>query len=121
MKICITAKGKERESGFDTHFGRCQYFAIYDTQNENISFIENPGPTSAHGAGIAAAQCVIDNGVETVITGKLGPNAFNLISGADIKMIEAEAKTVDEALSNYLNNNYNEIKSAGSSHAGMKR
>ena len=60
MKICITSMGDNKGSQADLRFGRCRYFGIYDEGAEELKFITNPGIDSAQGAGITAAQKIID-------------------------------------------------------------
>lgn len=46
MKICISAKGKEKESLLDRRFGRCDYFQIYDTETGDFKVLENESKLS---------------------------------------------------------------------------
>jgi predicted Fe-Mo cluster-binding NifX family protein len=85
VKICLTSKGKNLDSELDSRFGRCQYFIIYDTETKEYRVIENTGISSAHGAGVTAAQQIEESGADVVITGKLGPNALKILTEAKIK------------------------------------
>ena len=85
MKTAISAAGTDKNASFDYRFGRCGAFHIYD-DNGFVKAIENTAATSAGGAGIAAANTVIDEGVDSVITGSTGPNSFRVLSGANIKI-----------------------------------
>jgi len=86
MRICISSTGEKLTDTVDPRFGRCPYFLIGDSEGEEFKAIKNPGISYARGAGISAAQVVADEKVEAVITGNIGPNAFNVLSSAKIKI-----------------------------------
>lgn len=86
MKICITTNNPNLDSLVDPRFGRCQYFLIVDEKGELIKAIPNEAGQAMRGAGIAAAQLVIDSGVQAVITGNVGPNAYYALNSSGIKV-----------------------------------
>lgn len=118
MKIAISATGKTLDSLMDLKFGRCQYFLIYDPENKQVSCRENKGQLSEGGAGIAAAQQLIDEKVDLVITGSLGPNAFELINKAGIKAYRGENVSIKNILDKHDKCELSEIKQPGQSHHG---
>ncbi len=92
MKICVTSQGKDLNSEIDSRFGRCSYFIFYDTDTMEYEVVENPWKEASGGAGIQAAQLVVSKGVKYVITGKLGPNAENVVTAAGISVINKSGK-----------------------------
>ena len=116
MKIVISSVGKTIDSSLDTRFGRCEYFQIHDTESENILILENKGHIASGGAGIAAAQQIIDEKVDIIITGSLGPNAFEIIDQAGIKAYKCDEISVKSALEKYNQGELIELKEAGPSH-----
>ena len=122
MKIAITATGNELESETDPRFGRCQYFIIVDSETGGFEAISNESAMASGGAGIQAAQTIIDKGVETVVTGNVGPNAFRTLNAAGVKIITGASGTVAEALEKFRSGELKETSSPTSaSHAGMGR
>lgn len=119
MKICVSSAGKEKSSSADPRFGRCQYFVIVDTEAVDFKVIENDGITSQQGAGIAAAQQVLNEKVDVVITGNMGPNAMKLINGADIKVYKFQGSTVEEEVKLFLDNKLTTIDKPAPAHHGM--
>jgi len=120
MKIAISAKGKVNDDLVDMRFGRCEYFQIHDTEIvEIIKILENKGESASGGAGIAAANQLIDENVDVIITGNLGPNAFELIEKAEIKTYKCDSISIKTALDKYNNNELEEIKNSGAAHHGM--
>lgn len=119
MKIAVSAKDSTKDSILDVRFGRCEYFQIYDTQSNTIESTKNNGVSASGGAGIAAATQVIEQDVEVLITGHLGPNAFELLDRANIKAYSCDEIPVMEAIDKYNNKQLSLITSAGKSHAGI--
>lgn len=58
MKIAITSEGDHLQALVDARFGRCAFFAVYDTETKQTTFHANPAKELAHGAGPAAVQFV---------------------------------------------------------------
>ncbi|MBZ4664068.1 MAG: hypothetical protein JG776_1783 [Caloramator sp.] len=119
MKIVISAKGQDINDLMDVRFGRCRYFQIHNLETGEFKVLENAGQKSGGGAGIAAAQQIIDEGVDVVITGSLGPNAFDLINKAGIKAYKCDEISIKEVIEKLKNGELQEINIAGPSHHGM--
>lgn len=112
MKIAISSTAENINSNLNSRFGRCEYFIIYDTENEKTTAVENGGRLSPSGAGIATAKMVADLGAEAVITGFVGPKAFAALQAAGIKIYSADHGTVEEVIKQYLDNKLTEVQSA---------
>ena len=99
MKVAVSSQGPSLGSPVDPRFGRAAYFIIYDTDSlsfESYSNAENS--TAAHGAGIQTAQWVAQQSVATVVSGNMGPKAFEALKAAGIKMVAWDQGTVEEAI-----------------------
>lgn len=120
MKICVTSTGPDLNASVDQRFGRCQYFLIVDTETMNVKAISNESALSSGGAGIQAAQIVTREDVDSVITGNIGPNAFQIFQAAGIKVFTGAKGTIKEAIENYTKEKLNETGSANvESHSGI--
>lgn len=120
MKILVSSDGIKPTDLLDSRFGRCDYFQIYDMEKDEYKVLENKGKSSQQGAGVAAAQQVIDEEVDIIITGKLGPNAFKLIGDSDIKTYSIGQITVEEAVGLFKEGKLEELKKSGPAHHGME-
>ena len=121
MKIAITSQGKDLNANVDPRFGRCQYFIIYDTETSNFETIENPNISAGGGAGIQTAQTISEKGVEAVLTGNVGPNAFRTLSAASIEIYAGVSGTVSEAVEQFKSGSLKPYESPSvESHFGMK-
>ena len=99
MKIAITAQGKELSSEIDLRFGRAKWLIVVDTGTSYFQAHDNVVNLNAvQGAGIQTGQNIANLGVEVVITGNVGPNAFKTLDAANVRVFLAEKKTVQEAM-----------------------
>jgi predicted Fe-Mo cluster-binding NifX family protein len=101
MKICVTSQGDSLDSQVDPRFGRCQYFIIVDTEPFGFEAIKNPNVEATGGAGIQSAQLMASKGVKAVLTGNVGPNAYQTLSAAGIEAYTGAFGIVNEAIRSY--------------------
>jgi predicted Fe-Mo cluster-binding NifX family protein len=122
MKIAITSSGSDLKSEVDPRFGRCAYFILVETDTDEFEAIENTGAQGMGGVGIQSGQIMTDKGIETVLTGSCGPNAFQTLQAAGIKVITGATGTVQEAIDKFKSGDYKAISQANASaHSGMKK
>ena len=99
MRICITSDGQGLEAPVNPSFGRAPYFLFVDSETEAAEAVKNtPG---AHGAGVQAAQIVANKEASAVITGSIGPNAYQGLSAAGIDVYTGAKGKVMDALEAY--------------------
>lgn len=110
MKIIITAQSIEINSRMDSRFGRCRFFHIYDTETNKTQIIENPGFDARGGAGIQAANYILDNNADVLITGHLGPNASEILKNSNLKIFMSIEKSIPEIIEDYKANKLSELK-----------
>jgi predicted Fe-Mo cluster-binding NifX family protein len=118
MKIIISVNGKNDNAVLDPRFGRCQYFAVCDENGDVSEFVENPGISSAHGAGITAANKIVEIGADVVITGNLGPNALRVLQASNIRGYASSQLSIKEAVEMYKDGKLSEISMPGPAHHG---
>jgi predicted Fe-Mo cluster-binding NifX family protein len=121
MKICVTATaGDLNDTQVDPRFGRCQYFVFVDSDTMVFEAMANEAIAAPGGAGIQAAQTVLNKGVDVLISGNIGPNAFQVLSTAGVKIATGAHGTVKEAVEMYKNVRLSETEnSTVSAHGGM--
>jgi predicted Fe-Mo cluster-binding NifX family protein len=112
MRVCITARAsidsaraldqKELlDTQVDPRFGRCVSFVIVDMESMKLEVKPNFGAETAHGAGVQAAQMIANQGVEVVITGRVGPNAYAVLSASKIKIVTGASGTIGQVIEQY--------------------
>lgn len=112
MKIAITATGTTLENDVDARFGRCQYFIIVDPETLEYEYIDNAATAPSGGAGVAAAQMIVSKGVEAVLTGNCGPNAYEVLSPAGIKVVTGVAGNLRDVIEDYRDGRFKESAQA---------
>ncbi len=113
MKIAVTATGTDLSSNVDPRFGRAQYFLIVDTESGEDTVIDNQASMDlSRGAGIQSAESLAKNSVEVLLTGHCGPNAFQTLSAAGIKVIVGVEGTVNDAVERFKKGEYEFTDSA---------
>jgi len=101
MKICITAQGKTLNDQIDPRFGRCQFFIVVDTDTLDFEVVENQSAQYSGGAGIQSGQLVASKGVKAVLTGNVGPNAFQTLTAGGIKIYTGLSGKIRDAVEKY--------------------
>ena len=122
MKIAITASKPTLDSEIDPRFGRCQYFVVVDPETMKFEAIENSGAMGGGGVGVATAQFISSKGVESIITGNCGPNAYNALSAAGIKVYTGVAGEIRGAIEVYKSGKLQASSQPNvKEHSGMNR
>lgn len=103
MKVCVTAQGDNLDAPVDPRFGRCQYFVIVDPDTLQYEAVVNPNVDARGGAGIQSGQIMAEKGVEAVVTGNVGPNAYQTLTAVGISVITGAAGTVKQAIEKFKN------------------
>ena len=70
----------------DPRLERAWQFLLVDTESMEFDVLDNPNVGAMGGAGIQTAQLLASNGVQAVITGNCGPNAFTTLNAAGIQV-----------------------------------
>lgn len=103
MKIAIPVNDKSTEATVCQSFGRTPYFLIYDVESKDSVFIDNSGIASQGGAGIKAAQIIVDNKVNALLTPRCGENAAEVINAGGIKIYKTINESILESIHSYMN------------------
>ncbi len=120
MRIVVTSNGADLDAPASPVFGRCPTYVFVDTETFEFETVENPAMNAAGGAGIQAAQFVVERGAQAVVTGNIGPNASNVFQPAGVLVYLFGGGTVRQAVEAYK---AGQLPAAGGAnvqaHAGM--
>lgn len=102
-RIAVSSEGRDLDSRVDPRFGRAAGFLVIDPETLAFEHVDNRGAQSmGQGAGIQAAELLARHGVTVVLTGYVGPKAYQALSAAGIRIGQnLEECTVREALARY--------------------
>jgi predicted DNA-binding protein (UPF0251 family)/predicted Fe-Mo cluster-binding NifX family protein len=104
-KIAVSSEGPDLDGPVDPRFGRAAGFIIVDPDTMANEYVENSASQGmAQGAGIQTAELMTRHGVGVVLTGYVGPKAFQALSAVGIKIGQnLEDLSVRQALEKYKN------------------
>ncbi len=102
MKIAVPVDEDSLETNVCVSFGRCPYFFFYDDDKKETKFLENPAAHSTGGAGIKAAQVLVDEKADVLLTIRCGENAGEVMQPAGIKVYKTIAGSARENVDFYL-------------------
>ena len=108
QKIAVSSEGPTLDDAVDPRFGRAGGFVVVDLPDMTISYIDNgASQTMSMGAGIETAERVARAGVEVVLSGYVGPKAFEALTAAGIKVCQnVEGISVGEAVERFRKGEY---------------
>lgn len=109
MKVILSVVEQTENARIDPRFGRCQYFALVDTDTLSTEFIKNDVQQS--GSGINAATNVLRLQPDAIIVGSIGPKAFQVLERSGIDIYESSAATINEVIELFNNGKLKKIKS----------
>ncbi|NMA69392.1 MAG: dinitrogenase iron-molybdenum cofactor biosynthesis protein [Desulfitobacterium sp.] len=96
MKIVIPVDKDNMETDVSSNFGRAPYFLLYDLDTKESEFINNSAASSPGGAGIKAAQIIVDSEVNALLTPRCGEKAADVLKASDIKIYKTSGTSAKE-------------------------
>jgi predicted Fe-Mo cluster-binding NifX family protein len=84
MKIVVSSTGTSLDDKTHDLFGRCDFLIVFDTETGEVKAVKNENKDAESGAGIGCAQIVFDEGAQAVISGKVGPKAYEVLQHAEV-------------------------------------
>jgi predicted Fe-Mo cluster-binding NifX family protein len=96
MKVCFpVSKDKGLESEVYGHFGSAPLFVVVDTDNSNVSSINNNDQHHKYGA--CNPMKALDNQkVDVVVVGGIGAGALSKLNNSGVKVFHSQAATIKE-------------------------
>ena len=116
MKIAIPVDNASMDTTICISFGRTPYFLIYDTETKDAKFLDNSAAASQGGAGIKAAQTIIDHQAEALLTPRCGENAAEVFHAANVKIYQTNGNLLKHNIQAFENGN---LELLGEIHPGF--
>jgi predicted Fe-Mo cluster-binding NifX family protein len=95
MKIAIPLDENKRDVCMV--LSRAPFFLFWEDGKETIE--ENPATQAQGGAGVQAAQFLVDRAVNVLITPRCGQNAADVFTAAEMKLYKSANKAAADDLS----------------------
>lgn len=105
MKILIGSDGNTLESKVSMRFGHSNFFLIYDSLTKDLTPIENNEKGHTH----LKLEEIMQQAIDAVIVGNIGPHAFEIIKSLGARMFLARKMTVEEAIEKLLKDELEEL------------
>lgn len=96
MIIALPVEGNSLDSPVCMSFGRAPFFMFYNTGTAVPAFLVNEAAESQGGAGIKAAQILVDNMAEILLAPRCGENAAMVLHKAEIRIFKSIPGTARE-------------------------
>jgi len=120
MKIVVSSQGETLDAAASPVFGRCPTYIFVDTETNEVEALSNPAMNQGGGAGIQAAQFVVSQGAQAVLSGNLGPNAHDVLQAAEVPGYLVPEGTVRQAVDAFKAGQLQAMGGANvGAHAGM--
>jgi len=116
MKLAMPVEAKDLENKVCPSFGRTPYFLIYDTDSKEEVYLDNSAANTQGGAGIKAAQIIVDSGVQALLTPRCGKNAAEVLTDSGIKLYKTREGSVKENIESFATNQLDVLQEI---HAGF--
>ena len=97
MKVAVSSESMEEDSRVSDVSGRAPYYLIFD-KSKLVKVLKNPFRIGGGGAGFGVAEMLSEEGVDAVISGKIGQNMKSALDERGIKYFEMSGITISDAL-----------------------
>ena len=102
MKIAIPVEDNRIDCNVCVSFGRTPYFLIYDIETKTSTFINNVAAATSGGAGIKAAQIIVDNKAKALLTFRCGENAADVLKTANVEIFKVINSSIQENIDAFI-------------------
>ena len=119
IRVAISTLGPTLDDRLDERFGRATYLLVVDPEGRHVKVVDNRTNQQAmQGAGLGAAEKVLEHKARVVLTGHLGPKAFRALHEAGIEGFDGTGMTAREALDAWRAGRLNRLGQADA-HQGL--
>ena len=103
--VAVSSEGPSLDDRVDPRFGRAAGFVVVDLNTMEHRYVDNgQSQVMAQGAGIQAAELIVQAGANCLLTGFVGPKAFQALTAAKIKVGQnLDGLTVGQAVERFKN------------------
>lgn len=119
MKIAIPVNEKSIEEKISDNFGRPNYYLIYNSESQEEKYVDNTAAQLSSGAGVKAAQILVDQKPDVLLTPRMGENAAIVVKTADIEIYKSLDRSARENIEAYLNGELEILQEIHSGHHGQ--
>ena len=115
MKIAVATQQGGLEDQVSGIVGRAPTFTVVETSEKEIvesKVLRNEFSQAASGAGVQAAQMLVNEGIEAIIGGNFGPNLAQVFNQSETEMYQASGISVKQAVQQLLDGELTRVQGA---------
>jgi len=102
-RLGVTAKEKSLDSEIGS-MASSPYILVFEGYGSTVTVLRNPGMGHGSLSGTMAAEAMVNNGINVVITGTIGNKTLNVLKEAGISVHAGCAEAVRDAMGKCMNN-----------------
>lgn len=87
MKYAISCNNDSPDSNLSEVFARCEYFAIWDSVSDRVTFLSNPFQKRDEHVGEEVVSFLANEGVQRIIAASFGTKVQNKLTDLHLQMI----------------------------------
>lgn len=91
----------ENQKDICPSFARAPYYLFREPESGREEIVENPAAQAEGGAGLQAAQFLVDRGATVILTPRCGENAAQVLQAAEAQIYKTEGSDAAENLQAY--------------------
>lgn len=118
MILAIPVDNNSLDASVCVSFGRAPYFLFYDTADASARFVENTAQNATGGAGIKAAQIIVDAEAKALLTPRCGTKAADVLWGEGITMYKTQSRSIQENIDAFKAETLDELTETHAGHHG---
>jgi len=98
MKVAVPTRG----SVVDDHFGHCEYFTIFNVENNEVQSKERQDSPVGCGCKSNIASILQEKGVEVMLAGNMGQGAVNVLNASNISVVRGCSGDIDKLVAQWI-------------------
>jgi len=102
MIIALALSENHNNSQIDQHFGRCDWYCIYNSENKEKKFIANPNRDNDEGAGCNSAEMLLEYNINVAVAGRFGNKVTVFFRQHNVQMVIAKEDQTIEYIINRI-------------------
>jgi predicted Fe-Mo cluster-binding NifX family protein len=111
-RVIVPADSSSLDGQVYYRFASAPYFILYDYTESKMTAIQNPYAAQVRGTGIIVAQMLLQQKIDAVIVGGIGPQSFDTFYLAEVEIYGPVTGSVRTAIRNYQSERIAELKEA---------
>jgi predicted Fe-Mo cluster-binding NifX family protein len=102
-KIAVPSTGKTLDSLVNNNLGRSPFIIFYDGESRKYDCIKNIGSQVQDGSGLMAAELILKNGANILLTREIGLKAYSVLMREHIDVhLLSSTETIKAAINKFL-------------------